>query len=97
MNAYKLLKLMYLCERDYYLLSEKFITNDDLYSMQYGGVLSNVYNLMKNRYNNNDSHIWNDVLKSQDHGKQKTVSIINKEFKISTLEENEKIYYRSKL
>ena len=81
---------MYLCERSKYLFDKTFITNDKLYSMRFGGVLSNVYNLMKECYKSSDASIWNDVLGSEGHGKQKEIYILDNNFKTDHLSREEK-------
>ena len=82
MNSYKLLKLMYLCERNQYISDKNFITNDSLYAMEKGGVLSNVYNLIKNKYNKSDVTIWSNVFKSEGNREKRTIELISQNFKV---------------
>ena len=85
-NYLKLLKIMYFCERAQYLFNQKLITNDSFYAMEMGGILSNVYNLLKNKYKKEDSSIWYNLFERKGFD----INLKKTKYKIKNLTDSEK-------
>lgn len=64
-NYLKLMKLMYLIEKQSLESYGRFITNDKFVSMKRGPVLSNTYSAIKNDLWGDDQPFWNNYLKTE--------------------------------
>ena len=59
LNYTKLLKMLYLADRQSYYDIGSPITGDTYAALKAGPILSNTYNLIRNKGNQNDQNLWN--------------------------------------
>ena len=57
-NYTKLLKLAYLCDREMLKKKQQSITGDEVYNMDHGPVLTNLYGLIKQNQNDENQKSW---------------------------------------
>ncbi len=55
----KLMKLLYLTERESFRRRGRSITNDEMYSLPHGPILSKAYDLARHKANPREQHEWN--------------------------------------
>ncbi len=77
LNILKLVKLLYICDREFMKAHAKPITFDRFVSMPHGPVLSSTYDLMTGCGMPENQEVWNDIISDRENH---TISLNNNSF-----------------